>query len=101
MNKVLGVVALTALLTGCATPLPWGVIYTEIKQPIAVGDKPVLGTKTGRAMSTSVLGIVATGDASISTAARNGGITRISHVDYEVRNILGLIGEYTTVVYGE
>ena len=101
MKKLLGFLGLAALLTGCATPFPYGAIYTEIKSPIAVGDKPVLTTKSGRAMSTSVLGIVATGDSSITTAARNGGITKISHVDYEVRNILGVIGEYTTVVYGE
>jgi len=101
MKKLFELLILAALLTGCATPVPLGVIYTELKQPVAVGDKPVMGTKTGRAMSTSVLGIVATGDSSITAAARNGGITKISHVDYEVRNILGLIGEYTTVVYGE
>lgn len=101
MKKLLSLLAIAALLTGCATPFPYGAIYTEIKSPIAVGDKPVIGTKVGRAMSTSVLGIVATGDASISTAARNGEITKISHVDYEVRNVLGFIGEYTTVVYGE
>ncbi|MBL7016116.1 MAG: TRL-like protein family, partial [Kiritimatiellales bacterium] len=31
----------------------------------------------------------------------NGGITKISHVDWKVKNILGFIGEYTTTVYGE
>jgi len=101
MKKIIALLIFAALITGCATPFPMGCIYTEIKEPIAVGDQPIIGQKVGRAMTTSVLGIVATGDASITTAARNGGITKISHVDYEVRNILGLIGEYTTVVYGE
>lgn len=101
MKKLAGLLILGALVSGCATSYPLGVIFTEVKEPVAVGDQPITGTKVGKAMSTSVLGIVATGDASITTAARNGGITKISHVDYEVRNILGVVGEYTTVVYGE
>jgi hypothetical protein len=31
----------------------------------------------------------------------NGGIKKVHHVDYKVRNILGIIAEYTTTVYGE
>jgi hypothetical protein len=41
------------------------------------------------------------GDASISAAAQNGGITRIHHVDHETMNILGIYAKYTTIVYGE
>jgi hypothetical protein len=41
------------------------------------------------------------GDSSINTAAKNGGITKINHVDRQVKNVLGFIGEYTTTVYGE
>lgn len=100
-KPVIALLAGGALLTGCATPFPYGAIYTKIKEPVAVGDTPIIGAKVGKAMSTSVLGLIATGDASITTAARNGGITKISHVDYEVRNLLGVIGEYTTIVYGE
>jgi hypothetical protein len=32
---------------------------------------------------------------------RNGGITRIHHVDHETSNILGVYAKYTTIVYGE
>ena len=71
------------------------------------GRKPSLpsfiitDSKVGKATATSVLGLVATGDSSIKTAAANGGITKIKYVDYEVENILGIYGKYTTVVYGD
>ena len=43
----------------------------------------------------------ATGDASISAAMRNGGITRSHHVDHETTNLFGISAKYTTIVYGE
>ena len=46
------------------------------------------------------MGFYAVGDASVETAAKNGGITKIHHVDYETQSILGVIADYTTVVYG-
>ncbi|MBL7081406.1 MAG: TRL-like protein family [Candidatus Omnitrophica bacterium] len=88
------------LLSGCATFLPYGQLYTNVKAPVAAtGD--VSYSKVGTATATSILGIVATGDASIDAAARDGGITEIKYVDYEVNNILGIYGQYTTTVYGD
>jgi hypothetical protein len=54
----------------------------------------------GTAESTAVV-FIATGDSSIRTAMKNGGITRIHHVDAKVLSFLGLYTKYTTVVYGE
>ncbi|OQX62042.1 MAG: TRL-like protein family [Desulfococcus sp. 4484_241] len=85
---------------GCATPFPYGSLYTEVKMPIGASAN-VKATKKGVAESKSILGLVATGDSSIKTAMRNGGITRISYVDWEAENILGIIGTYKTVVYGQ
>jgi TRL-like protein family len=45
--------------------------------------------------------VYATGDASISAAMANGGITRIHHVDQETTNILGIYAKYVTIVHGE
>jgi hypothetical protein len=45
--------------------------------------------------------VFATGDASITAAATNGGITKIHHVDHETLNILGIYARYVTVVHGE
>ncbi len=104
MKKAVGVLVIIfaagILLSGCATPYPMGAFYTEIKSPVAAGDAGS-GSKVGMAKATSVLGLVATGDASIKAAMENGKITKIKYVDYETKNILGLYGEYTTVVYGD
>jgi len=90
-----------ALLTGCATSYPIGGLYTELKLPVAVTGNSGNSPKVGTAECKSILGLIATGDASVETAMRNGGITKIHHVDWEVENILGIIGEYKVTVYGE
>ena len=41
------------------------------------------------------------GDASVQTAARNAGITKISHVDYKKTSVIGVYAKVITVVYGE
>jgi uncharacterized protein YceK len=95
------VVPLLALvLSGCATYMPAGAIYVGAKGAIATTDN-ISYSKIGKATATSILGLVATGDSSIKTAVANGGITKIKYVDYEVENILGIYGKYTTVVYGD
>jgi hypothetical protein len=101
--KVLSTTALlgsVVLLTGCASPMPVGAWYTGVKLPVAASSNAGY-TKTGQAKATSVLGLVATGDASIEAAKANGGISVVTHVDYEAKNILGLFGTYTTTVYGK
>jgi hypothetical protein len=59
-----------------------------------------VGAKEGTSCAQSVLGLVATGDASIKAAAKNGGITRIDSVDHYTRNIVGILGEFCTIVRG-
>ncbi len=100
MKKLLGLLLVVMFLSGCATPYPMGALYTEVCFPVAAGEGGG-GNKVGTAKSTSILGLVATGDASLKAAMANGGITRAKHVDYQVKNILGLYGEYTTTVYGD
>jgi hypothetical protein len=99
---LLAVVAVAAVgLVGCATPYPYGALYTEIGAPAAVGDGGMSYSKVGVAESTSILGLVATGDASIKAAMANGGINKVKYVDYKAKNILGVYGTYTTTVYGD
>ena len=90
-----------ALLSGCA--LGHGPVTAPItinmKGPVSAGPAAT-GPKVGRAEAWGIL-VYATGDASISAAAANGGITRIHHVDSETFNILGIYAKYTTIVYGE
>lgn len=104
MKKTIGLVAIiavTLLVLGCATPYPYGALYTGIKSPVAVGSGDLSYTKIGTATSTSFLGLIATGDASIEAAKANGGIREVKFVDYKSENILGIVGTYTTTVYGD
>jgi hypothetical protein len=98
---LISVLFVMATLSGCATPYPMGMIYTEVKAPVAAGDGGMVYSKTGVSKATSVLGLVATGDCSIKAAAANGNIKTIKYVDYDAKNILGIFGEYTTTVYGD
>jgi TRL-like protein family len=90
-----------ALLSGCA--ISHGPVMAPItvgmKGPVSAGPAPT-SPKVGRADAWGIL-VFATGDASISAAMVNGGITRIHHVDHETQNFLGIWAKYTTVVYGE
>ncbi len=104
MKRIVGplllAVVAVGLLAGCAGVTPMnGSLYTDLRGPVAVGDASGM-SKIGEAKATAIIGI-ATGDASIEAAMKNGGITKIHHVDSQVKNILGIYAEYTTVVYGE
>ena len=87
-------------VTGCASSVPVGSFYTNLKLPVTATDNSV-STKVGMSESFSCFGLVATGDSSIETAKKNGGITKVSHVDWEAENILGFFGKYKVTVYGE
>lgn len=93
-----------SLGSGCmiiSNPVPaMGLIYSEYTAPVAATSNPN-SFKKGEAELISILGMVAIGDASIETAAKNGGITKIHHIDHKTYNVLGFYGKYTTIVYGE
>lgn len=92
---------LVVLLGGCATTMPQGTIFTGVTLPQAATGSTAGASKIGTAQCMSIMGAVAFGNASIEAAAANGGITKIHHVDWEVKNILGVYGRYKCVVYGE
>ena len=71
-----------------------------ITRPIGATSNPV-GNKVGVTETVKVLGLFGgKDDAGINTAAKNGGITRISHMDAYQRNyILWVV--YGVRVYGE
>lgn len=107
MRKALVVLCPLSLfaLLGCAavqTPLV-GTVYTDVQFPSYYDgvDNGGPGLKKGQAMATSILGIVATGDASVAAAARNGGIKIIHTADTHATSVLGIYATYTTVVTGE
>ena len=102
LTSIVGLVALGFSTTGCAlvTRAPvTGLIYLDTQQGESIASND-LGSKRGEACATSILGWVATGDASVASAAKAAGITKISHVDSTASDILLVYAEYCTVVYG-
>lgn len=85
----IGVVAL-AMITSCSMTIP----------VCATGN--TVGAKVGEASGTGYLGIIKLGvDASIKTAAKNGGIKNISTVDFKVDDLFGFVQTYTCIVTGK
>jgi hypothetical protein len=82
------------LLIGC---------FVNIKVPLDTDlDRTELGTKVGESSSQSVLWLFFWGDAGTQAAAKQGGITTITHADRRIFTILfGVYASQTTIVYGE
>ena len=109
MNKLalLACAASILLMAGCMTyraPVmpPVGLIYEDVKSPMDVDyDVTKTGSKTGTALSTSILSLIAYGDCSTRAAAADGNLSVIYTADYHFYNILGVYQTFTTIVYGE
>lgn len=105
MKKIiLGFACVLALgLASCSTVTSGsglGILYTGVSEgQTATGNS--LGTKVGTSQSVGVLGLISIGDASINSAARAAGISKISHIDVKKTSVLGIYAQYTTVVYGD
>ncbi len=97
MKKITSLLKISAL----ALALAFTTSSCAVTLPVNATSNPV-GTKVGTATATGYLGVLFFDqDASIRTAARNGGITRISTVDIKSTSILNLIVTYETIVTGE
>lgn len=83
------VISFMAMLSSCSST-----------SPIAATSNPV-GNKCGQASSTRILCFGGSSNIGINKAAKNAGITKISHVDYSTYSFLGLYTKVTTRVYGE
>lgn len=95
-KKLLSIVAIAAFvvagMSSCAT----------VNTGASVSNAP-FGSKTGVAESTVFLGLWTSKgkDNDIKKAAENGGIKKVSHVEYVNQYILGgLVVKHTTRVYG-
>ena len=90
VKTIFALLAVVAMMSSCALTLP-----------VNATSNPV-GNKVGTATATGYLGILFfNADASIITAAKNGGITKISTVDIKQTSLLNLIVTYETIVTGE
>ncbi|MEN8965438.1 MAG: TRL-like family protein [Polaribacter sp.] len=90
VKTIFALLAVVAMMSSCALTLP-----------VNATSNPV-GEKVGTAKATGYLGaIFFDADASIRTAAKNGGITKISTVDIKQTSLLNLIVTYETIVTGK
>ena len=80
-----------------------GCLYTKVQRPLDIDfENTTLGSKVGYSDATSILYLVAWGDAGTKAAAEDGGITTIKHADAKFTSILfGLYTHVETVVYGD
>lgn len=72
----------------------------SIVVPIEATGNPI-GTKVGYSSAGFFLGINFDADLSIKSAAEQGGITKISTVEFKSESILGIYVQYYTIVTGE
>ena len=95
MTSLAAVVAFTvSMLTSCMT----------INSGAALADKAPVGPKMGEAKSSYILGLWSSKgeENNIKKAAENGGITKVTQVEYIDKSFfLGLYVKHTTRVYGE
>jgi len=110
MRYITSLILLVMLISLCgcmAFPIapvvpPLATTFTSVQAPVDITyNLTEIGSKKGEATSVGVLGLLAFGDASVKTAARDGNLKRVDHIGYEYTNVLGLVTFYTTVVYGE
>ena len=87
--KGLALGALALSFTACSITLP------------VTATSNAVGSKIGTAKGTVIIGLSFNEDASIRTAAKQGGISKISTVDIKYGNILGLVRTYETIITGE
>ncbi len=80
-----------------------GCIYTHVTSPLSTElNKTALGHKQGESSMYSVLWLFAWGDAGAASAAKNGGITVLTHMDRKTEFVLfGIYSHVTTIVYGD
>ena len=103
MKKIIGGLALATLMGGCiVAPFqpPMGIV-SVVKAPLSTEGNFNAGSKSGEASVVSILGIVSTGDCSIDAAVKDGGLSKVNHLDYDYLNILGIYQKATIIAYGE
>lgn len=108
----LGLGSIAVLASGClptsgcqgANSRSRACVFQQTMNPGKAISNDVKPVKTGRACAFNVLRVVALGDARATTAASNGGITKIASIDSEAFDVLSywnVYSRYCTVVKGE
>jgi hypothetical protein len=95
MKYILAGILTAVMLTGC--------VYTHVTMPLSTDlNRTELGNKRGEASMSSYFWLVAIGDAGAAAAAKQGGITVMTHMDREYKSVFyGIYTKTTTLVYGD
>ena len=113
MKTVLSLLIMTGIMLSCAgcavpsarsTPLHAGFMYANMRYSGEHGENAnnaTPGPKRGEASMDEFLWLFTSGNASITEAAKRGGITKLQTVDHEFVNVMCLYQKYTTIVTGE
>lgn len=106
MKKLFILLAVAGLGSGCGAvihgkPMGAGSLYSDVQFNESANGMAAAGSKQGEGCSTSILGLIATGDSSALSAAKKASITKVATVDGTHSNILGFYGKYCVIVSGE
>lgn len=104
MNKTIMAVAIscTAMISGCAiSPFQPGLIYSQQKMPVVAPNHATTCAKKGIGTATNILGLFAFGDASVASAKKSAGISKVDSVDISHTGILSIFGMTSVEVCGE
>lgn len=108
MRKIMLLAAALVLVsvTNCL-PIVYGSLYTNVTDNATIfnrdnSQKDGIGEKSGEACASSVLALIATGDAGIKAAAKKGGIKVVKSIDFNRSNVLGSVYvSNCTIAYGD
>jgi len=99
MKKLIALSAVV-MLSACGMPssnLGLG-IFGESTEPMLVTQNA--GSKTGKACSKNLLGLIVEGDSSVKAAMKDGRISKVASVDRQVKRML-VMSETCTIVTGQ
>ena len=106
MKKFLLGLFLSVILISCNSIAAnaMGLFYSNATYPVTatgVTNEDLSALKKGEASTINVLLCVEVGDAGIDKAAKDAGITKISHIDINEKSVFIFFRKLTVYVYGE
>ena len=105
-TSILSTAAILVLATLGACSFPKSSDYyktgfiNDTKESSMIAFDDGQNSKTGKACTTNYLGLYTTGDSSVGTASKNGGITKVNYVDKSIFSIDMLYAKVCTIVTG-
>ena len=105
-TSILSTAAILVLATlgACSAPKSSDYMMTgfinDTKESSMIAFDDGQNSKTGKACTKNYLGLYTSGDSSIATASKNGGITKVNYADKSIMSIGNFYAEVCTIVKG-